>query len=121
MSEATLPSPPPQVDTGKRLPRGRAGMICLILTESAFFAIFVVGYLFYIGKSLSGPYPKDVLEFPVIATIALLSSSACRFGQVVPIGRPQCSSVMAGDFHHEGSAVAVVANSEGYGSSGSAP
>ena len=76
MSEATLPAPPPQVDTGKRLPRGRAGMICLILTESAFFAIFVVGYLFYIGKSMSGPYPKDVLDFPVIATIALLSSSA---------------------------------------------
>ena len=75
MSAATLPTPPTQVDTGKRLPRGRAGMICLILTESAFFAIFVVAYLFYIGKSLSGPYPKDVLEFPVLATIALLSSS----------------------------------------------
>ena len=75
MSEAALPTPPAQIDSGQRLPRGRAGMICLILTESAFFAIFVVGYLFYIGKSLSGPYPKDVLEFPVIATIALLSSS----------------------------------------------
>ena len=75
MSEAALSTFPPQKDDGRRLPRGRAGMICLILTESAFFGIFVVGYLFYIGKSLSGPFPKDVLTFPVIATIALLASS----------------------------------------------
>jgi cytochrome c oxidase subunit 3/cytochrome o ubiquinol oxidase subunit 3 len=47
----------------------------MILTESALFTIFVVAYLYYIGKSLSGPYPQDVLEMPVFATIALLSSS----------------------------------------------
>ncbi|MEE3328726.1 MAG: heme-copper oxidase subunit III [Myxococcota bacterium] len=76
MSEAALPTPPPQVDDGRRINRGRSGMFCLILTESAFFAIFVVGYLFYIGKSLSGPYPVDVLDFPIIGTVALLSSSA---------------------------------------------
>ena len=39
------------------------------------FGVFVVAYLFYIGKSLSGPYPKDVLDVPVLATICLLSSS----------------------------------------------
>ena len=50
-------------------------MICLIVTETALFMIFVVAYLFYIGKSLSGPYPSGVLETPVIATICLLSSS----------------------------------------------
>ena len=55
--------------------RGRVGMVGLIVTESALFSIFVVAYLFYIGKSLSGPYPADVLEFPVVATICLLSSS----------------------------------------------
>ena len=55
--------------------RGRVGMACLILTESALFTIFVVAYLFYIGKSLTGPYPRDVLDLPVLATIALLSSS----------------------------------------------
>jgi cytochrome c oxidase subunit 3/cytochrome o ubiquinol oxidase subunit 3 len=47
----------------------------MILTESALFTIFVVAYLYYIGKSLSGPYPRDVLELPVLATVALLSSS----------------------------------------------
>jgi len=47
----------------------------MILTESALFSIFVVAYLYYIGKSLTGPYPRDVLDLPVLATIALLSSS----------------------------------------------
>ena len=55
--------------------RGHIGMACLILTESALFTILVVAYLFYIGKSLSGPYPNEVLELPILATICLLSSS----------------------------------------------
>jgi cytochrome c oxidase subunit III len=55
--------------------RGRVGMACMILTESALFTIFVVAYLYYIGKSLTAPYPRDVLDLPVLATIALLSSS----------------------------------------------
>ena len=56
--------------------RGRVGMICLIIAEASLFAVFVVAYLFYIGKSLNGPYPKDVLALPIVATICLLSSSA---------------------------------------------
>lgn len=55
--------------------RGRVGILCLITTEAALFTIFVVAYLYYIGKSLTGPYPKDVLEYPIWATICLLSSS----------------------------------------------
>jgi cytochrome c oxidase subunit 3/cytochrome o ubiquinol oxidase subunit 3 len=51
-------------------------MICLIIAEASLFAVFVVAYLFYIGKSLNGPYPRDVLDLPVLATICLLSSSA---------------------------------------------
>lgn len=59
-----------------RLPsRGRVGMYCLIGAESAIFTIFVVAYLFYIGKSTSGPQPKDVLHPPIFFTICLLSSS----------------------------------------------
>ena len=54
---------------------GRSGMVCLILTESAFFAIFVVAYLFYVGKSVSGPMPAAVLHLPILASILLLSSS----------------------------------------------
>jgi cytochrome c oxidase subunit III len=55
--------------------RGRVGMFSLIAAESAIFTIFVVAYIFYIGESLSGPMPKDVLETPIFNTICLLSSS----------------------------------------------
>ena len=55
--------------------RGRVGMIGLIVAEGSLFAVFVVAYLFYIGKSLNGPYPKDVLELPIFNTVCLLSSS----------------------------------------------
>jgi cytochrome c oxidase subunit 3 len=53
----------------------RVGMTALIVGESAIFTIFVVAYAFYIGKSLSGPTPAQVLEVPILATICLLSSS----------------------------------------------
>jgi cytochrome c oxidase subunit 3 len=55
--------------------RGRIGMYCLIIGESAIFTIFVVAYVFYIGKSLYGPTPQQVLDVPIFNTICLLSSS----------------------------------------------
>ncbi len=55
--------------------RGPVGMICLIVAEAAIFLIFVVAYLFYLGKSATGPQPKDVLDLPVFLTLCLLSSS----------------------------------------------
>jgi cytochrome c oxidase subunit 3 len=56
-------------------PRGRAGVIGFIVAETSLFAVFVVAYLFYIGKSLTGPSPKDVLDLPIVGTVCLLSSS----------------------------------------------
>jgi cytochrome c oxidase subunit 3/cytochrome o ubiquinol oxidase subunit 3 len=50
-------------------------MLSLIAAEAAIFTIFVVAYIFYIGKSLSGPTPKEVLELPIFSTVCLLSSS----------------------------------------------
>ena len=59
-----------------RLPyRGTVGMACLIVAEAAIFTIFVVAYLYYVGKSLSGPTPREVLEAPILFTVCLLSSS----------------------------------------------
>jgi cytochrome c oxidase subunit 3 len=55
--------------------RGIVGMVCLICAEIAIFLIFVVAYIYYIGKSLSGPMPAQVLELPILSTICLLSSS----------------------------------------------
>jgi cytochrome c oxidase subunit 3 len=57
--------------------RGRVGMMCLLLSEASFFAVFVVAYLFYIGASATGPQPRDVLDLGVVLvnTACLLSSS----------------------------------------------
>lgn len=62
-------------DDAQNLDRGTVGLIALITTEVALFSIFVTAYLFFLGKSPTGPYPADVLTVPVWATICLLSSS----------------------------------------------
>lgn len=74
MNAISTTMPPPELEW--KLPaRGRAGMYALIAAEAAIFTIFVVAYLFYIGKSLSGPVPRDVLSPPIFYTVCLLSSS----------------------------------------------
>src|SRR5262245_4611320 len=55
--------------------RGRAGVIGFIVAEASLFAVFVVAYLFYIGKSATGPTPREVLDLPIVNTVCLLSSS----------------------------------------------
>jgi len=55
--------------------RGKVAMAGLIIAESAIFTIFVVAYLFYLGKSITGPTPREALETPIFYTICLLSSS----------------------------------------------
>src|ERR1700741_1800417 len=66
----------PNTTTGWQLPsRGKVAMAGLIIAESAIFTIFVVAYLFYLGKSITGPTPREVLETPIFYTICLLSSS----------------------------------------------
>jgi cytochrome c oxidase subunit III len=71
-----IASPLPETPAAWNLPyRGKVGMACLIAAESAIFTIFVVAYLFYAGKSLTGPTPREVLETPIFYTICLLSSS----------------------------------------------
>jgi cytochrome c oxidase subunit 3/cytochrome o ubiquinol oxidase subunit 3 len=72
--------------------RGRVGMYCLIAGETAIFTIFVVAYIFYLGKSVTGPLPQQVLEIPIFNTVCLLSSSltiyfaerALERGSIVP-------------------------------------
>jgi cytochrome c oxidase subunit III len=66
----------PNAATEWRLPsRGKVAMAGVIIAESAIFTIFVVAYLFYLGKSFTGPTPSEVLETPIFYTICLLSSS----------------------------------------------
>ncbi len=54
--------------------RGRVGMYSLIAAEAAIFVILVVAYLFYVGKSVTGPTPS-ILSLPVFISVCLLSSS----------------------------------------------
>ncbi len=76
MSTITVPVVSKELEQPWTLPnKGTVGMICLIIGECAIFAMFVLAYLFYIGKSAWGPQPKDVLEIPIFNSIALLSSS----------------------------------------------
>lgn len=70
-----LPAPLSMEQEWETPDRGKVGIIFLIITETALFSIFVITYLVYIGKSLVGPYPKDVLDIPILATVCLLSSS----------------------------------------------
>ena len=48
---------------------------CLITAEASIFTIFVVAYLYYLGRDTVGPTPKEVLEIPYFGTVCLLSSS----------------------------------------------
>jgi cytochrome c oxidase subunit 3/cytochrome o ubiquinol oxidase subunit 3 len=50
-------------------------MLTLILAEVTVFTIFVVAYLYYLGRSLGGPTPQEVLRAPIFFTVCLLSSS----------------------------------------------
>src|SRR3954452_3737213 len=59
-----------------RLPsRGVVGMAGLIIAESAIFTIVITAYLYYMGRDVTGPTPREVLEIPIFGTICLLSSS----------------------------------------------
>jgi cytochrome c oxidase subunit III len=74
--------------------RGPVGMYCLIAAEVTIFTIFLVAYIFYIGKSATGPQPREVLHVPVFLTVCLLSSSLTihfavrllRSGRIVSFG-----------------------------------
>ena len=79
--------------------RGTVGMACLILAEAAIFIIFVVAYIFYIGKSISGPTPAQVLELPIFGTVCLLSSSITVHFAVSALRKgklSQCTLQLAG-------------------------
>ena len=74
MSSVAIPQTPSKPEW--ILPaRGTVGMITLITAEITVFTIFVVAYIFYLGKSVAGPQPKDVLDLPIFNTVCLLSSS----------------------------------------------
>lgn len=80
---------PSETDTWELPARGPVAMLSLIIGESAIFTIFVVAYLYYLGKSLHGPTPAQILEVPWLNSICLLSSSLTiwRSERAIAVGR----------------------------------
>jgi cytochrome c oxidase subunit 3 len=72
MTAIPIPQPVPSWTLPRR---GPVGIVLFILAESSLFGVFVAAYLYYIGRSLTGPTPSEVLQFPVAMTVCLLSSS----------------------------------------------
>ena len=70
-------------------------MVGLIVAEASLFAVFVVAYLYDLGKSLGGPSPREVLSVPIVGTVCLLSSSATVAVAVRALG-PHASHVIVG-------------------------
>ncbi len=70
-----------------KLPSSRkVAVVCLILTETGLFSTFVAAYVFYLGKSLTGPTPREVKIF-WLATIVLaaifLASTAAEWRRLI--------------------------------------
>lgn len=73
---ATIPLEHGSREVPWRLPtRGVVAMASLITAESSIFTIFVVAYLYYLGRDVQGPTPREVLTVPIFYTVCLLSSS----------------------------------------------
>ncbi len=73
---STIPLQQAGNETPWRMPsRGVVAMASLITAESAIFTIFMVTYLYYLGRDVNGPTPREVLSLPIFGTVCLLSSS----------------------------------------------
>ena len=86
------------VETRVRPDRGRVGIVAVIVAETAVFTIFVVAYLYYVGKSLSGPTPAEVLDLPVVVSILLWSSSVTTISPCGRCGAHGCRRSSCGGF-----------------------
>src|ERR1700678_1554080 len=95
---------PVAIDAWRLPSRGRVGMWCLIAAESAIFTIFLVAYLFYIGKSQTGPRPGTVLHASIFWSCCLVSSSLTihvagrriAAGEVAAFGRWWLATILLG-------------------------
>ncbi len=68
---------PPAIVPERTLSVGQWGMLSFLVSEVGLFGTLITTYIFYIGKSLVGPFPAEVLSLPLVlvTTFCLLSSS----------------------------------------------
>ncbi len=71
--------------------RYKVGMVCFLCSEAAFFGTLLAAYATYLGKSLVGPFPAEVLGYwiPAVNTVFLVSSSVTvvRASRMLACGR----------------------------------
>jgi heme/copper-type cytochrome/quinol oxidase subunit 3 len=55
----------------------KLGFWVFLGSETLFFGTFIATYMIYVGRSLQGPYPHEILDIPLttISTFVLLMSS----------------------------------------------
>ena len=63
--------------TATGLDTWKLGFWTFMGSETLFFGSFIATYMIYVGRSVQGPYPHDVLDIPLttISTFELLMSS----------------------------------------------
>ena len=78
---ATAPAVVPGMESGHyrstKLPDVKLMMWIFLASDTMFFGTLIGTYLVYKGRSLTGPYPVDVLDIPLttVSTFVLLMSS----------------------------------------------
>jgi len=78
---ATAPAVVPGMESGHyrstKLPDVKLMMWLFLASDTMFFGTLIGTYLVYKGRSLTGPYPVDVLDIPLttVSTFVLLMSS----------------------------------------------
>jgi heme/copper-type cytochrome/quinol oxidase subunit 3 len=65
----------PPTSTG--LDTWKLGFWVFLGSETLFFGTFIATYMIYVGQSLEGPYPHEILDIPLttVSTFVLLMSS----------------------------------------------
>lgn len=56
----------------------KAGMVCFLISEAAFFSTLIMAYVIFLRHNATGPTPGEVLSLPLVLanTACLLASSA---------------------------------------------
>jgi cytochrome c oxidase subunit 3 len=87
-AEPSVPVPPAVV-AERTLSPGQWGLLSFLLSEVALFSTLIVVYLYYTGKDVVGPTPRQALSLglAVVGTLCLLSSSVTVHLAEATLGR----------------------------------
>jgi cytochrome c oxidase subunit 3/cytochrome o ubiquinol oxidase subunit 3 len=75
--EQAVKPPDPTAGVEVRPEMHKAGMVCFLLTEAAFFSTLIMAYVIFLRNGGQPPTPRDTLTLPlvIVNTFCLLTSS----------------------------------------------